>query len=292
MHLLASLHAAGAEVVAIAVKGRRLERLDTLPFALERIVVEDADAMGEAVRRARARYIVHLSAHISTERSFEALQQTVRENLLPTISLLAAAAESGVERVVLMGSCEEYSHNSTPFDTELANDPSSPYGASKAAATDYAHMFTNSFGLPTVVLRPSVVYGPGQSPRMLISQVMQALAEGRTIDVTEGKQTRDFVYVQDVVDAIVLSLTVPHIEGRAWNVGSGEVVIVRDCLKQIERITGHKGLIEYGRRPYIEREIFHYELKVKETYAAFNWRPSVMLEEGLRRTWDSIRAKT
>ncbi len=292
MHLLRRLHAAGAEPVVVVEPDKHLDRLDSLPFPVERVLVGDLSKLGDAIQRAEAPYVVHLSAFVSTERSIEALEQSVQRNLLPTISLLAAASASRASRVILMGSCEEYSHNATPFDMALATDPSSPYGASKAAATAYASMFTNSFELPTVVLRPSVVYGPGQSPRMLISQVMKALAENRTIDVTEGKQTRDFVYVEDVADAIVVSLTVPRIDGRAWNIGSGEVVIVRDCLERIERITGRSGLIEFGKRPYIQREIFHYELKVKETYAAFNWRPSVMLDEGLIRTWESIRNRS
>jgi UDP-glucose 4-epimerase len=288
MHLLRGLHAAGAEIVAIAAAGKHVERLDGLPFPVERIIVEDMSHIGDTIRQVKAQYVIHLSAFVSTDRSLHALEETLQQNLLPTVSLLAAAAELKVARVILLGSCEEYSQKTTPFDATLASDPSSPYGASKAAATAYARMFTNSFGLPTVVLRPSVVYGPGQSERMLISQVMKALLENRTIDVTEGKQTRDFVYVEDVVHAIIQSLTVPGIEGEVWNIGSGEVVMVRDCLERIERITGRTGLIEYGKRPYIENEIFQYELKVQKTYDAFRWKPSVMLDEGLRKTWESF----
>jgi UDP-glucose 4-epimerase len=290
MHLLRALHEAEAEIVAVVTAGEHIERLDSLPFSVERIVV-DTTGIGDAIRQAKAQYVIHLSAFVSTERSLDALEKTVQQNLLPTISLLAAASETDVARVVLMGSCEEYSHNTTPFDTTLATDPSSPYGASKAAATAYARMFTNTFKLPTVVLRPSVVYGPGQSSRMLISQVMKALSENHTIAVTEGKQTRDFVYVKDVVDAIILSLSLPGMEGKIWNIGSGEAITVRDCLERIEQITGCPGLIEYGKRPYAQGEIFRYELKLKETYAAFNWRPSVTLDDGLRRTWESIRNK-
>jgi UDP-glucose 4-epimerase len=286
MHLLRGLHAVGAEIVAIVEAGRRVERLDSLPFPVERILVDDMSHIGDAIRQAKAQYLIHLSAFISTDRSFHALDETLRQNLLPTISLLTAAAEMQAARVILLGSCEEYSQKTTPFDTALATDPSSPYGASKAAATAYARMFSNSFRLPTVVLRPSVVYGPGQPDRMLISQVMKALSENRTVDVSGGAQTRDFIYVEDVVNAIVRSLIVPGIEGDVWNIGSGEIVAVRDCLQHIERITGRSGLIVYGKRPYSENEIFHYEPKVKGTYAAFDWKPSVTLEEGLRKTWD------
>ena len=291
MHLLRGLHAVGADIVAIAAADKHIERLDGLPFPVEQAIVDDICNLGEAIRRAKAEYVIHLSAFVSTERSLHALDETLRQNLLPTISLLAAAAEVQVARVVLLGPCEEYSQKTTPFDTALATDPSSPYGASKAAATVYARMFTNSFRLSTVVLRPSVVYGPGQSDRMLISQVMNAMSKNRRVEVTRGEQTRDFIYVEDVVKAIIRSLTVPSAEGDVWNVGSGEVVTVRDCLERIERITDRTGLIEYGKRSYSENEIFQYELKVQETYAAFDWKPSVTLDEGLHKTWESFRDK-
>jgi UDP-glucose 4-epimerase len=291
MHLLRGLHAAGAEIVAIAAADKHIERLDTLSFSVERIVLDDQCTVGDAVRQANAEYVIHLGASVSVARTLDALDATLQQNLLPTISLLTAAAEARVSRVVLIGSCEEYSQRTSPFDTTQAADPSSPYGASKAAATAYARMFANAFRLPTVILRPSVVYGPGQSNRMLISQVMHALSEGCPVEVTAGEQTRDFIYVEDVVMAIIRSLTVPITEGDLWNVGSGEVVTVRDCLERIERITGRTGLIQYGKRPYSENEIYRYELKVRETYAAFDWRPSVTLDEGLHKTWEFFRGK-
>jgi UDP-glucose 4-epimerase len=291
IHVLHGLHAAGADIVAIVIAGRSIEKLEALPFPVEIIVVEDPLHIGDAIRSAKPRFVIHLNGYVTTERSLNSMQKTIEWNLLSTLSLLTACTETGTERVILMGSCEEYGHEVAPFDTRLAPDPSSPYGASKAAATAYAHMFTNSFKLPTVVLRPSVVYGPGQSPRMLISMVMRALAEGRIIDVTEGRQTRDFLYVHDLVDAILLSLTAPDIAGHVWNLGSGEVVTVRDCLQRIERITGVSGLIDYGGRAYIDREIFRYEINIAPTCEAFHWKPAVMLEEGLQLTWNSLHGK-
>jgi UDP-glucose 4-epimerase len=291
LHLLHGLHAAGAEVVAIVVAGKPTPGLDALPFPVERIVIESDRGAGDAIRQVRPRYVVHLSAVISLERSFRMIEQTIEANIFSTISLLTACTEVKAERVILMGSCEEYGQRYCPFDATLAPDPNSPYGASKAAATAYARMFFGSFGLPTVVLRPSVVYGPRQSPRQLISMVLEALAENRTIAVTEGRQTRDFVYVDDVVDAILIALTAPNVAGETWNIGSGEVVTVRHCLELVERITGLTGLIQYGARPYAESERFHYEPMVEETYRAFKWKPSVMLEEGIVRTWQSVLNK-
>lgn len=294
-HLLHALHGAGAEIVALLPTGAVTPLLDALPFPVERMFYADEDGigsgLGEAVRRAAPRAVVHLAAVISTERSLQVLLKTVQANVLATIGLLTACTELGVERVILMGSCEEYGQKRTPFDPEAAPDPNSPYGASKAAATAYARMFYGNFHLPTVVLRPSVVYGPSQAPRMLIPMVMQALAANQPIDVTEGRQTRDFIYVSDVIEAILIALRSPGLAGEAWNVGSGEIVTVRECIEMMERVTGRTGLVRYGGRPYVEREIFHYEPVIEKTTAAFGWQPSVMLEEGLRRTWKALRAE-
>ena len=292
LHLLRGLHEAGAEIVAVLVAGKVSQGIEQLPFPVERITVHDVDGLGRVVRQAAADYVVHLSAYISTERSWNTLEATIRWNLLSTISVLMACAETKVKRVLLMGSTEEYGQNPSPFTTSMAMDPPSPYAASKAAATCYARMFHSSFNLETVVLRPSVVYGPGQSLRMLIPMVMQALAEDRCIDVTEGMQTRDFVYVDDVVDAIIVALTKEDVRADIWNIGSGEVVTVRDCLERIEKITGKPNLIQYGKRPYKELEIFHYHPEVNEAYEALTWRPSVMLDEGLTRTWESVLSTT
>ncbi len=291
LHLLRGLHAAGAQIIAILVSGKSARGIEELPFPVELITVHDVDGLGRVVRQAGADYVVHLSAYISTERSWNTLEATIRWNLLSTISVLMACAETKVRRVVLMGSTEEYGQNPSPFVTSMAMDPPSPYAASKAAATCYARMFHSSFNLETVVLRPSVVYGPGQSLRMLIPMVMQALAHDQSIDVTEGMQTRDFVYVDDVVDAIVVALAKDEVGADLWNIGSGEVVTVRDCLERIERITGKADLIQYGKRPYKELEIFHYHPEVNEAYDALKWRPTVMLDEGLTRTWESFLSK-
>jgi nucleoside-diphosphate-sugar epimerase len=287
LHLLRRLHQEGASILAMVVKGSPTAALDSLPFPVERVIVEDVDSLGRVIRQTAPNYVVHLSAYISTERSWGSLEATIRWNLLSTISVLTACAEAKVARVLMMGSTEEYGQNSPPYRTTDSTDPLSPYAASKAAATCYARMFHHSFHLSTVVLRPSVVYGPGQSQRMLIPMVMRALAQDRSIDVTEGIQTRDFVYIADVVDAIVVALTVPGAGGSIWNIGSGQVVTVRHCLERIEAITGKSGLIQYGKRPYKPLELFHYHPEVEEAYTALNWRPSVMLDEGLRKTWQA-----
>ena len=150
-------------------------------------------------------------------------------------------------------------------------------------------MFHRAFQLPVTVLRPSVIYGPYQAPRMLIPQVMHAILEGREIPVTAGDQTRDFIHVEDVAHGIVNALTAEGIDGRSWNMGSGEVVTVKDCLARIGKVTGGGDLIRYGVIPYKTGEIFTYEPHVEDTYEALQWRPAISLDEGLADTWAALQ---
>jgi UDP-glucose 4-epimerase len=286
-HVLRQLRATGASVVAV-VDRNRSSRHDIPAQGVETLHFDRPDQLAAMVRSARPDCVIHLHAVVTTERNAAAVQRTLEANLLPSLDLMAACGEMGVKRLILMGSGEEFGPVTGPFDEYTIADPPSPYGASKAAVTGYAKMFHNAFGLPVVVLRPSVVYGPCQAPRMLVPQVMHALRAGREIAVTEGRQTRDFIYVEDVARGILAALTAQGIDGRSYNLASGEVVTVKDCLSRIEHISGRSGLIHYGAIPYKSGEIFSYEPVAERSYDALHWRPYVTLDEGLAKTWASL----
>ena len=152
-------------------------------------------------------------------------------------------------------------------------------------------MFARAFALPVTVLRPTVAYGPYQSPRMLIPQIMDALRAGRPIDVTEGRQTRDFIYVSDVAHGLLTALLRAETDGRSYNLGSGEVVTVKQCLALIEEISGRTGLIRYGALPYKKGEIFCYEPMLSQTQSALGWSATTTLRDGLSQTWDWFRSQ-
>src|SRR5579875_324658 len=107
MQTLRRLHREGVSITAI-VACRPVDKIQALDLPVDLVVVDDPAAMPDVVRQVAPQFLVHLDAHISTDRSMQALEQTVRRNLIPTISLLTACVEAKVERVILMGSCEEY----------------------------------------------------------------------------------------------------------------------------------------------------------------------------------------
>jgi len=273
-HVLQELRRTGADVVAV-VDRNRMSRREALTEMVETFPFDRPNELVSAVKAARPDYVIHLHAVVTTERNAAAVKNTLETNLLPSLDLLVACGEMNVQRLILMGSGEEFGPVTGPFHDHTIADPPSPYGASKAAVTGYAKMFHNAFQLPVVVLRPSVVYGPSQGPRMLIPQVMHALAEGREIGVTEGRQTRDFIYVEDVARGILCALVAQGIDGHSYNLASG-------CA----------GLIRYGAMPYKTGEIFSYEPVAERSREALNWSSHVSLDEGLARTWASLKRST
>lgn len=289
-HVVPLLLQEGAEVIAVIDRGRSTLRHGALPGSVRVEHFDTSEELVQIVRFAAPDFVIHLHAFITTERTPAALQSTLKSNLLASIDLMSACVEAGVKRLIVMGSGEEFGPVTGPFDDSTIPDPPSPYGASKAAVTCYARMFHRAFNLPVTVIRPSVVYGPRQSPRMLIPQVMHALAKGVPIDVTEGRQTRDFIYAEDVGRGLVAALRADRVAGRSFNLGSGEITTVKECLARIEQISGRTGLIRYGALPYKKGEIFSYEPILEETLTTLRWHSLIPLEEGLTKTWESIQA--
>jgi UDP-glucose 4-epimerase len=247
-------------------------------------------SLSEVVAEAKPDIVFHMGAVISTQRTLEAFRSTLEWNLLSTLQLFETLSKTPLRRLVHIGSCEEYGRQAVPFQETAAPDPASPYSASKAAASCYARMFHNCFGLPVVVVRPSVIYGPDQDPVLLIPEVITRLLQNCEVQVTEGKQTRDFLYVDDAVDALLQAAVVPGASGEVFNIGSGEIVTVRRCVEMIGELIGNPHLIRYGARPYSPYEIWDYEPDISRARQFLEWRPRTALVQGLARTVAAFRS--
>jgi len=282
-HLLRDLLSLGNSCDVLVPQGSDTSCLEDLP-PIRVTPFAEPEALGPAVAKLKPDVVFHLGALVCRERTLAAFHNTLQWNLLSTLYLFEALVQSEIRRIVYIGSGEEYGHQQAPYREETVPDPVSPYAASKAAAACYGRMFYNCFGLPVVLLRPSVVYGPNQAPQFLIPEVISALLQNQAVDTTEGFQTRDFLYVADLVSAVLQAAIVPGIEGEVFNIGSGEAVSVRTCIEHIELLTGTQGLVRYGARPYGKNEIDLYSVDIRHAKERLNWKPHTTLQEGLGLT--------
>jgi nucleoside-diphosphate-sugar epimerase len=281
-HLCTALADRGAEVYAVS-----RERMPPPSTAGDaqwlRADLSDIDAAQAVWKAAQPDVVFHLTTHGVGSPELENVQATLLDDLLPTVNMLTAAARVGSgARIVLAASLEE------PAGPKPA--PGSPYAAAKWAGTGYARMFHALYGTPVVITRPFMTYGPGQQPHKLVPHVIRSLLEGRAPKVTSGRRLVDWVFVDDVVRGLILAGERPGIEGAEIDLGSGELVTVREVVERLVELTGTGVPVEFGsvldRRREIERRA--------DTATAFDrlgWRPEIELAEGLRRTVEWCRAQ-
>ena len=287
-HLVDALLGRGAEV-AIADHLHRSPRpwvADALQRGAQLHVadVRDLSALRRAFEAARPEVVMHLAAQVDVRRSIADPAFDAQVNVAGTVSVLEAAREVGARRVLLASTAAVYGDpEHLPIAEEFAIAPLSPYGTSKAAAEWYLGQYTRLHGISTLALRMANVYGPRQDPHGeagVISIFCGVAAEGgRATVFGDGRQTRDYVYVEDVV-AAWLAAAESDVTG-AVNVATGVETTLLDVTDALE--------LPYDFAPGRPGEIARSCLDASVAARELGWRASTPLADGLRTTLDAVR---
>jgi UDP-glucose 4-epimerase len=282
-HLADALLAAGDRVTVIdhLQRGHVHNLEPALARGLELIQgdVADVTAMVRILTAVRPEAVYHLAAQIDVRRSVRDPSTDARVNLGGTAAILEAAREAGVGRVVLASTAGVYGDPpEVPITEATRVSPLSPYGASKAAAESYMRLFRELYGLSTLSLRMSNVYGPRQDPHGeagVIAIFCALAAEGRPATIFgDGEQTRDFIYVGDVVAAF-------RSAGRSSAEGTLNVSTGRET--SLSRLAAGLGLATRS-APARPGEVRRSCLDPAAAQRALGWQARVTLEQGLERT--------
>lgn len=235
------------------------------------------------------RYVFHLAAIASVPQSVAQPADTHEVNVTGTFRLLQASRKAGVKRFIFTSSSAIYGETDKfPSTEEDLPRPESPYAASKIMGEYYCRNFSQLFGLETVALRYFNVYGPRQNPKSRYANVipifLKCILEGDTPEVHwDGKQSRDFVHVDDVVAANLLAMKKNGISGEVFNIGSHSEARIIDCLTGIRNILGIKKLkVRYA--PKRAGDVRRTFADVSKARRLLGFRPAVPFKEGLRRT--------
>jgi UDP-glucose 4-epimerase len=255
-------------------------------FEFVRGDVRERAAVDRAVRGAELVY--HQAALASVVRSLESPAEVTDVNVRGTLNVLLAARDLGVRRVVFASSSSVYGDTpELPKSETMTLQPRSPYAASKAAGEAFATAFQHAYGLETVSFRYFNVYGPRQSPRSLYAAVVplfvQAALEGRPPQIHgDGRQTRDFTYVSDVIDALCRAGRSPRAASVGpMNLGGGGRTSILDLVEIVARAVGREVVpVHEPARPGDVRDSL---ADIRRAREALGWAPEVDLAEGVRR---------
>jgi UDP-glucose 4-epimerase len=238
-----------------------------------------------------ADYIFHQAALASVPLSIDDPLRTNEVNILGTLNVLVTARDCHVKKVVFASSCAIYGDTPTlPAREEMPLNPLSPYAVTKATGEQYCMVFHHVYGLPTVCLRYFNVYGPRQDPKSEYAAVVPkfitaALASQPLTIFGDGKQTRDFVFVKDVVSANILAAET-DITG-AYNIGSGRQTSVTELANLVLKLTGREVAPLY--HPPKPGEIRHSFADISRA-SEFGYSPRHNLEQGIKKTITSLQA--
>jgi nucleoside-diphosphate-sugar epimerase len=282
---------AGVRVVDSLITGKRrnLDHLKGVEF-LEGDLA-DLSVAKRAVEGCT--YVLHQAAIPSVPRSVQDPITSNRANIDATLNVLVAARDAGVKRVVYAGSSSAYGNTETlPKHEEMPTGPLSPYALQKLVGEQYMQMFTRLYGLETVTIRYFNVFGPRQDPSSpysgVISLFISALVDGRQPTIYgNGEQTRDFTYVANVVDGVLRACQAPKASGEVINVATGGRISLNELFQTVRRLTGSSVEPIYG--PERAGDVRDSQADITKARELLGYTPSVMLEEGLKRTLEWYR---
>ncbi|MCS6953680.1 MAG: SDR family oxidoreductase [Bryobacterales bacterium] len=242
----------------------------------------------------RADVVFHLAAIPSVPRSIEDPVPSHETNIDGTFHVLRAAAAGGVRRVVYAASSSAYGGSEAlPKRETMPPEPKSPYAVQKLTGEYYAAVFASCFGLETVSLRYFNVYGPRQDPSSpysgVISIFMRCLLERRPPTIFgDGEQSRDFTFVEDVVDITLRAARAPGVSGRMYNAGAGGRHTLNAVWRTLQQIEGIALPAVYG--PPRPGDVRHSQADITAAARDLGYSPRFSLEEGLRRTLEWYRS--
>lgn len=234
--------------------------------------------------------IVHLAANTGVQPSIKDPRNDCMTNVLGTLNYLEAAKIHGIKRFVFASSSALLGDAEPPFHENLLPQPVSPYGSSKLSGEGYCSAYCRTFGIETTMLRFSNVYGPGSTYKQsVVAKFIRSALRNGSIEVFgDGRQTRDFIYIDDLVRAIYVAGTLPGLRGEVFQIGSSRESTVLEVAETLCAVLRRRGFgdLEVLHGDPLAGDVRRSCLDTTKARRMLGWRPEIELEEGLSRTLD------
>ena len=254
--------------------------------------ISDVETVLNVIENIKPHFVFHLAASKLRAAEPDDFRRCFDKNLIGTLNLLEAChVSSKNSRIVALGTCEEYGRATPPYTEDIREAPVSAYSCSKLATTMLLQTFHRVQGLPVVVLRPSLAYGPGQDDDMFLPVLIKCLLRKSRFAMSPGDQLRDFIYIDDLIEAILLAATSPESTGKVINISSDEPTKIKDLAKIVATIIEPDAykLLDIGKISYRLGEAMKYWADNKLAKLILDWQPKVSLLEGLGKTVEFYR---
>jgi len=252
--------------------------------------VADATVAAAAVAESRPDAVYHLAAHGGAETQKD-IPRILRTNLMGTSALLDACASSPVRLFVHAGSSSEYGYKSGPMRETDRLEPNSAYAVGKAAATHLCCLAAKRSSFAVVTLRLFSVYGPWETPTRLVPTVLRRCVAGEGLEMVSRKTARDFVYVGDIIEAMLEREPLVRASGEVINLGTGVQTTMEEFVAAAFEVTGSRSEIRWEAMPSRVWDTSMWVASCEKAERLLGWKASTSLREGLRHTLDWIQSR-
>ncbi len=236
------------------------------------------------VKSVKPDYVIHLASMTDLTRDFNRAELSVDVNIKGTINLLESIHNQPITNFIFISSSDVYGDVKPPFRENQNVIPASPYSVSKISSELYCLMFSKVFDFPITILRGFNLFGKYQIPNRVIPFIITELLQDHDVQLTEGEQKREFNYVDNLIDAILLSLLNTKNHGEIINIGCGESFSIREIALSIGKSLNRVNQINLGAKPYRPNEIWDMYCDNSRAKTLLDWEPRISLDEGIQMT--------
>lgn len=254
------------------------------PTASKKMDLTNFSEVSKVIKKIKPDIIYHLGAIVNLARDFKVGQKCIEVNIKGTLNLLEALRDIGLERFIFANTEEVYGEGPIPYHEDQTVSPPSPYAISKITGEYFAKIYAKTLDFKLISLRIGTMYGPGLPKHRFISQIIIKALKNENIPLTWGKKKRDYVYIDDVVDALILTKDIVlNDDFTVLNIGSGVSYTLKELVERILRITKSNSKCLWGKIPDRILEADEWLLDISRARKLLHWKPKTSLEEGIKK---------
>lgn len=242
--------------------------------------------LAKIVNKINPNFIIHLATY-SNYRKQTDVEKIIDANIKGTLNLLLASKNINYKLFINTGSSSEYGIKNKPMNELTSLNPISFYAVTKASTTFLCQVFAKEYKKPIVTLRPFSVYGPYEEEKRFIPTIVKAVISNKPIKLTPGTQRRDFIYIKDLVDIYIKTLSYgKKLSGQILNIGTGIEYTNDEVVQTLFKVANKKVRIEKGAYPPRLWDNQHWVANISKTKTFLKWKPNNTLFEGLKKTYE------
>lgn len=274
-----------------------IERKKSNPWRIKSIInkvnIAEADIINskeiyKVIKNIDPEYVFHLAAY-GVDSSKKEYITAINTNVEGTVNILNSLKDTGCKKIINIGTCAEYGDRTELMNEDMRPIPVSIYGSTKACSTILAHQIARENSIDIVTLRPFGIFGEGEAPHKIFCHIILSILQNKDVELTNCEQYRDYCYVENIIDGMLLSAKNSSIKDNIFNIASGNVYPLKYYVDLIFKNINTTKKPLYGAIPYRKNEMWTPKADISKIKSMLHWVPKISVEDGIIKTIDWYR---